>query len=214
MYVFWRYIWFFRNPTRRSPVGEHLVSPADGTVVYVKQVSGGEPIISMKKGRSLKINDLAREDIVDPKWVIGIFMSPFDVHYNRSPISGRIDFINHHPAEPKNRHMTAMHWRCLMKLFPLYENSRHILTNERTVTKITGALKKTTLSCYIVQIAGGSVKGIDTFMPIGSWIQQGKIFGMIRVGSQVDLICTGCDFLRPMVKPGDKVRAGETILLQ
>jgi phosphatidylserine decarboxylase len=49
-YIFWRYFWFFRNPPRKAPYGENLVSPADGTVVYVKEVEPREPVISIKQG--------------------------------------------------------------------------------------------------------------------------------------------------------------------
>jgi phosphatidylserine decarboxylase len=74
-----------------------MVSPADGTVVYVRQVAPGEPVVSIKQDLAATIEDLVRTDVGGTKLVIGIFMSPFDVHYNRAPLTARIDFVQHHP---------------------------------------------------------------------------------------------------------------------
>ncbi len=155
-YLFWRYVWFFRNPSRRIPEGEPIISPADGTVVYVKRVPSNEPVISIKNKRILSISDIVREDLKEVKLLIGVFMSPFDVHYNRAPLSGDIEFIRHHRAQWKNHHMGSMHWRSLMRRFPIYENSHHLISNERTVTKIRGTYRREDVSCYVVQIAGGA----------------------------------------------------------
>ena len=50
-YLFWRYYWFWRNPPRTVPPGENLVSPADGTVVYVKRAAASEPVIVVQAGQ-------------------------------------------------------------------------------------------------------------------------------------------------------------------
>jgi phosphatidylserine decarboxylase len=214
LYLFWRYVWFFRNPERKIPEGDHILSPADGTVVYVKRVAADQSTLSIKDGRKIFISDIVREDVSDTKYLIGVFMSPFDVHFNRAPISGTIDFIRHHPAKLKNHHMTSMHWRTLRNLNPLYESSPHIVDNERTVTKMSGFFKGEPLSCYVVQIAGGSVDGIDTYVPEGDSVKQGQIFGMIRIGSQVDTVITRREPMKIKVKPGDKVKAGESVLIE
>jgi len=213
LYLFWRYVWFFRNPQRKIPEGEHILSPADGTVVYVERVAPDQPTISIKDGRKIFISDIVRKDVSDRKYLIGVLMSPFNVHFNRAPISGTIDFIRHHPAKLKNHHMTSMQWRTLRNLFPLYENSPHILDNERTVTKISGRYGGEPLSCYLVQIAGGSVDGIDSYLPEVDFVERGRIFGMIRIGSQVDLVITCKEPMTLTVKPGDKVKAGESVLI-
>jgi phosphatidylserine decarboxylase len=106
-----------------------------------------------------------------------------------------------------------MHWRTLLKCPPFYKNSLHIVQNERTVTKFSGVFKEQPLSYYVVQIAGKSVKGIDSFFGPGDQLSKGKIFGMIRIGSQVDLLVPDTGEMAVMVRPGDKVRAGETILI-
>ena len=213
-FLFWRYIWFFRNPSRSIPPGQNIVSPADGTVVYVKQVQPREKVISIKKGVTVSVNDITRTDSAAPKVIIGVFMSPFNVHHNRMPLTGKIEFIKHHPAEGVNRHMGPMHWRSLLNRQPLYTDSLHIFTNERTVTKFSGKFGADDVNAYIVQIAGKSVHGIDSYVAPGQVVPKGEIFGMIRIGSQVDLVVAQVPGMRLKVKPGDKVVAGETILIE
>jgi phosphatidylserine decarboxylase len=212
-YGFWRYIWFFRNPTRTAPPGDNLVSPADGTVVYVKEVEPREPVISIKQGVKASINDIVQEDLERPRILVGVFMSPFNVHYNRAPVTGAVEFIRHHPPRPVNRHMGHMHWRSILKRRPIYQNSVHILENERTVTKFRGHFRGEDVSAYVVQIAGKSVHGIDSYLKPGAQVAKGELFGMIRIGSQVDLVVTRLPAMEVKVRPGDKVRAGETVLI-
>ncbi len=213
-FLYWRHVWFFRNPLRTIPNGESIISPADGTVVYVKTVEPYEKVIVVKEGSSASINDIAREDLQSSKALIGIFMSPFDVHYNRSPIFGKVASIRHYPAEKSNIHMGQMHLRTILNLIPYYKNSLHILQNERTVTMIEGDFKDSPLTCYVIQIAGGSVNGIDSYVKEGEPVQKGAIFGMIRIGSQVDIVVPYFEDMQIKVKPGDKVKSGETILIE
>jgi phosphatidylserine decarboxylase len=212
-YLFWRHVWFFRNPPRFPPPGENLVSPADGTVVYVNRLEPRQDVITIKQGVQARLADIVREDLAWPKILVGIFMSPFNVHYNRVPLTGWVEFIHHHPPIFKNRCMAPMHWRTLLKWPPLYKNSLHILNNERTVTKLRGQFKENPLPYYIVQIAGRSVRGIDSYVQVGQHLDKGLTFGMIRIGSQVDLVVPYVSDMRVMVKPGDKVRAGETVII-
>ncbi len=213
-YWFWRYVWFFRNPPRRVPPGEHLVSPADGRVVYVRLTQGQEDIVLIKQGMAATLTDIVREEVAAPKIHVGIFMSPFDVHYNRIPLAGRVETVRHHPPQGQNRCMAPMHWRTLLKLPPYERNSRHLLCNERLVTRVQGEFKGRPFPYYIVQIAGKKVRGIDSFVQPGAEVLQGDIFGMIRIGSQVDLVAPYFPDLEILVNPGAKVRAGETILIR
>jgi phosphatidylserine decarboxylase len=212
-YLFWRHVWFFRNPSRLPPPGENIVSPADGTVVYVNRLEPRQDVITIKQGVQARVADIVREDLAWPKILVGIFMSPFSVHYNRVPLAGRVEFVHHHPPMLKNRCMASMHWRTLLKWPPLYKNSLHILSNERTVTKLWGQFKAKAVPYYIVQIAGRSVSGIDSYVQVGQHLEKGATFGMIRIGSQVDLVVPYVSDMQVMVKPGDKVRAGETIII-
>jgi phosphatidylserine decarboxylase len=212
-WAFWRYYWFWRNPSRTVPTGDHVLSPADGVVVYVKRADPHEPIISCKQGRAASINDIVREELGQSKILIGIFMSPFGVHYNRVPIAGNLAYKREYPAEGKNINMGSMHWRSVLKKFPIYGNSPHITQNNRMVTRFSGYLRGQEISCYVVQIGGGSVHGIDVYPEVGSRVEQGAIFGMIRIGSQVDLIVPDISGMEIKVAPGDRVVAGETVLI-
>jgi phosphatidylserine decarboxylase len=213
-FCYWRYVWFFRNPPRTPPPGDTLLSPADGNVVYVEVVAPAEEVISIKQGLSVAVNDIVREHLAAKKVLIGIFMSPFDVHYNRAPLSGTIHFIRHYPAVPRNRHMGAMHFRTVFGVAPFFRNSFHIVQNERTVTRIDGHFRGRKLACYVIQIAGGSVRGIDSYVEEGGEVERGTIFGMIRIGSQVDMVVPYTDGMKLMVRTGQRVRAGETVLIQ
>ncbi|HYA47743.1 MAG TPA: phosphatidylserine decarboxylase [Burkholderiales bacterium] len=211
-YSFWRRIWFYRNPPRIAPSGNGVVSAADGTVVYVRKVEPGEPVISIKKGLAAKLSDILHEDECFPKLVVGVFMSPFDVHYNRAPISGTVEFIRHHPGRGPNLHMGPMHWRVLRRSEPYYEGAEHIVQNERTVTKINASPGDGAPCCYVVQIAAKTVAGIDSYLKWGQTVERGAVFGMIRVGSQVDVVLPWREGIKVRVRPGDRVRAGETVL--
>lgn len=214
-YAGWRYVWFFRDPARTPPAQEGIVSPADGTVVYVKEAAPGEDVVVIKQGLSATVKDILREDVTEAKIVIGIFMSPFDVHYNRAPLSATVDMIRSHPSVRENAHMGPMHWRTVVGHERRYENSVHILQNERTVTRFSGTYRDQPLSLYVVQIGAKTVNGIDGYFREGDRVERGAKFGMIRIGSQVDLVLPqrkGVNALEALVKPGDRVRAGETIV--
>ncbi|MGA9120931.1 MAG: phosphatidylserine decarboxylase family protein [Bacteroidota bacterium] len=74
-------LWFFRDPERTTPAGEHsVISPADGEVVVVRPVREDE----FFKGDGIQIS---------------IFMSPLNVHVNRFPISGTVTYFQHYPGE-------------------------------------------------------------------------------------------------------------------
>jgi len=107
-----------------------------------------------------------------------------------------------------------MHLRTIFKLSPYYRKSRHVVQNERTVTKINGVYKGQDVACYVVQIAAKSVNGIDSYVEEGMAVERGAIFGMIRIGSQVDLVVPWLEGMRIRVSPGEKVRAGESILIE
>jgi len=213
-YLFWRVYWFWRNPPRSPPPGDNLVSAADGTVVYVKRLAPDEDVIHIKQGLAARLADILHEDESLPKLLIGVFMSPFDVHFNRSPCAGTVEFVRHHPGRGRNLHMGPMHLRVLIRREPYYRGSAHIVQNERTVTKINGSLAGNALSCYIVQIAAKTVAGIDSYVAPGGNVEKGAIFGMIRIGSQVDVVVPWRAGMTVRVSPGDRVKAGETVLVE
>jgi phosphatidylserine decarboxylase len=66
----------------------------------------------------------------------------------------------------------------------------------------------------VIQIAAKSVRGIDSYVQAGDRVERGAIFGMIRIGSQVDLVVPWREGMQISVHPGQRVRAGETILIE
>jgi phosphatidylserine decarboxylase len=213
-WLFWRHYWFFRDPPRTAPAEQGILSPADGVVVYVRKVEPGEDVVVIKRGVRATVRDIVKEDVDSTRLVIGVFMSPFDVHYNRAPIIGRIDFVRRHPSSGGNLHMGSMHWRTLFDIAPHYAESVHIVQNERTVTHLVGDYRGAPLSCYVVQIGARTVNGIDSYFREGDVIERGQTLGMIRIGSQVDLVVSWRPDLRVLVQPGQRVRAGETRLVE
>jgi phosphatidylserine decarboxylase len=107
-----------------------------------------------------------------------------------------------------------MHWRSILRRFPIYESSSHIIENERVVTRITGSFKAEPVSCHVVQIAGGSVKGIESRLQEGQRVTKGEVIGLIRIGSHVDMVMSWRPSMKIRVKPGWKVRAGESVLIE
>lgn len=212
LFAWWRFVWFFRDPPRAPPAQAGFVSPADGTVVYVKRAAPGEKVWVIKEGLAASVEDIVREDIDRPKLVVGVFMSPLDVHYNRAPFDARVAFIRRHPGRGPNAHMGEMHLRSLLGLEPRYSGSVHLVQNERTVTALEGEYGGQALRAYVVQIGAKTVNGIDSYFAPGERVARGQTFGMIRVGSQVDLVLPWSERLEVLVKEGDRVRAGETIL--
>jgi phosphatidylserine decarboxylase len=212
-YLFWRYFWFFRDPPRVPPAEPGILSPADGTVVYVRRAAPGEEVVSIKRGLSATIDDILREHVEEPKIIIGIFMSPLDVHFNRAPLDASVSFVHRHPSRGGNLYMSAMHWRTLLGIEPYHSGSAHIVQNERTVTHFVGSFAGQLLPLYVVQIGARTVNGIESWFRPGEHVARGQTFGMIRVGSQVDIIVPQLPALRTRVRPGDRVRAGETILI-
>ena len=211
---FWRSVWFFRNPRRTPGDGEGFLSPADGTVVYARRLEPGEKAFAVKKGIRIGLEEIGRETMDSARVLIGVFMSPFDVHYNRAPLSGAVESIRHHSPRPTNVHMGPMHLRTMLRRAPLYQDGIHILQNERTATTVAGSYRGEPLAFTIIQIAGRSVNRIDSYVAEGTRIERGEIFGMIRFGSQVDLLVPWREGMEICVRAGDRVRAGETVVLR
>src|SRR4051812_7252261 len=113
MYVYWRFFFFFRDPERNIPPGNNLVSPADGTIVYVKKIEKDVVPISIKNKKEITLNEIFKLDIpkAEPSYLVGIFMHPTSVHVNRAPISGTVEKIVYNKS--KNLPMTLMWWRVL-----------------------------------------------------------------------------------------------------
>jgi phosphatidylserine decarboxylase len=164
-------LWFFRDPERAAPAGDGLViSPADGRVVAV---------VPEREERYL--HALATR--------VSIFMSPLDVHVNRSPVTGTVRQVQH--TEGK---------------FRAAFSDKSSLDNERNAVVLESGGKR----FLMVQIAGALARRIVCHVAPGDRLECGQRFGMIMFGSRVDV------FLPPGVQPtvskGERVRAGLSVL--
>lgn len=166
-------LYFFRDPDRVPPSGDNIVvSPADGRVLFVKEV-------------------------VDEKFIggsanqISVFMSPLNVHVNRIPISGKVEYRDYFEGS----------------FVAAFEDKASEL-NERSVTGITSSNGK----ILYTQIAGFIARRIVNELSPGDTVILGERFGMIKFGSRVDILAP-LNWI-PRVEKDDNVTAGESILFE
>lgn len=182
---------FWRIPQRIIKASKNeIVSPADGRVIYIVEVDAGEIPVSIKGNIYSKLEELIKTDILEsPYWLIGINMTPFDVHKNCAPIDGKIILNQHFKGS-----------------FYSLKDKKSLKENERNTYVIQGE----NLKVGIVQIASRLVRRIDSYKKVGEGVRQGEWLGMIRFGSQVDIILpVRCNI---SVKIDQQVYAGTTII--
>lgn len=167
---FW-VLWFFRIPKRDFTKGNNLiVAPADGKVVVIEEVQ-------------------ENEYFKDKRLQVSIFMSPLNVHVNRSPITGKVDYVKYHPG----KYLVAWH-------------PKSSTENERT----TVVVSNNNVTLLMRQIAGAMARRIRYYVKDGDAIRQNDEFGFIRFGSRVDVffpVGTQID-----VRIGEAVKGGITVL--
>ena len=209
-FLAWRFWYFFRDPARRPPPGQNVVSPADGRVLYVRQVQGGTLPNPVKAGVAVPLDDwLGTPSGADGGTLIGIYMTPFSVHYNRAPIAGRIAAVVGRPAHRENHSMVRAFMRLTWDMSPFEQESRHILDNARNTIVITGQFP-----VVVIQMADRFVSEVDCFVRPEQQVQKGDKIGFIRMGSQCDLFIPSSAGATVRCGPGDRVRAGESILAE
>jgi phosphatidylserine decarboxylase len=188
--LLWR---FYRDPERVPPEDENVIlSPADGEIIYVKRIEKGEIPFSEKKGRTFSLNDFIQADVLpEGGHLIGIAMNYLDVHVNRAPISGRISLLKHIKGS----------FLSLKKKEAVIQNERNLLVIDNEHFKLG-----------IVQIASRLVRKIVPYVREGQEVQGGTRIGAIRFGSQVDLILSDLPSIHINVVPGEKVKAGLSII--
>ncbi len=141
---------FFRNPIFPLPNEEGIVyAPADGKVVVVEET-------------------FEEEYLKEKRRQVSIFMSPVNVHINRSPIKGVVDFFKYHPG----KYLVAWHPKSSKE-------------NERTTMVIRN---QNGTQILVRQIAGAVARRIKWYVKAGSELEQGAEFGFIKFGSRVDLL--------------------------
>lgn len=163
-------LYFFRDPKRIIPDEKRIIlAPADGKILLVeKQAENG----------STKASTL-----------VSIFMSPFNVHVNRIPLSGKVTHLRYRPGQ-----------------FLMAFDPKSMESNERMEI----AINNTEIEVRFSQVSGFLARRIVCQLQKGENVIIGKRFGMIKFGSRVDLILPPSAIV--LVEPGQKTRAGETIL--
>ena len=163
------FLWFFRNPPRTIPADPGLiVSPGDGLVTEAVAISTPE----------------------GPRQRISIFLSVFDVHVNRSPISGLLTDVTY----KKGQYVNAMNPACAE-------------CNEQNIATVRG---EGGVEVVFKQIAGLLARRIVFNPKVGDRLERGQLVGMIKFGSRVDVIFPADAALR--VKPGQRVKGGASVL--
>lgn len=163
---------FFRDPERIIPEGDdNIVSPADGKVIVSELVKD----IRFSEDELLKIS---------------IFMNVFNVHVNRTPVSGIVRRVVHVPGA-----------------FLAADNEQAHLKNEYCAVTVTDRNNR---EITFVQIAGLIARRIVCWLEPADTVIQGRRYGLIRFGSRVDIYLPKDS--RVVIRPGQKVTAGETIL--
>lgn len=187
------FLWrFFRNPKRIIPGDMNdIVAPADGRVIYIKEIESNQVPVSIKKMRVANISEITKTDMLKhPCYLVGIAMTLFDVHYNRAPIDGEIILVKHTEG-------TAIG----------LNTPESTLTNERNTVVIR---RDDGVLAGVVQIAARGVRRCIIMAAEKTIVKRGEIIGKIRWGSQTDLIIPRDT--RIMVREGEQVHAGITII--
>jgi phosphatidylserine decarboxylase len=184
---------FYRDPERSPPEGNGLiVSPADGEIVYVKRSRDGRLPVASKHGVAVALEELTHTTVHDrDAVVVGIAMSFLDVHVNRAPIAGRVVLSRHFPGR-----------------FGSLRRPEMVFENERTTTLIAGSK----VEVAVVQIASRLVRQIGSYVSDGEEVTLGQRIGIIRLGSQVDVVIPSRRDLCVLVSEGDRVRAGTSVI--
>ena len=172
---------FFRDPIRTTPRGDNLIiAPADGLITMISKVP---PPRELAGADGLPDAEYTR---------VSIFMSVFDVHINRSPVTGRVRKVAYIPGKFLNADLDKAS----------EDNERqHIVVETNAGTRI---------GC--TQIAGLLARRILTFVREGDQVESGERIGLIRFGSRVDVYLpagTG-----PRVLLGQRSIAGETVIAE
>jgi phosphatidylserine decarboxylase len=166
------FLWFFRDPQRDIPTGEGLiVSPGDGLVTETASISTTEG---------------ARQRI-------SIFLSVFDVHVNRAPISGMVSRVHYQ----KGQFLNAM-------------NPASAERNEQSVVTLRGQGADAGFEITFKQIAGLLARRIVCRCAEGQTVERGERVGLIKFGSRVDVWLPANATLR--VRVGDRVKGGASVL--
>jgi len=212
LYVFLRMVWFYRDPKRAPPKKEGVVvSPADGQVVYIKKIEKNR-IFSEKLGTTIDLKEISKLPVENGQgWIVGIYMSPLDVHFNYAPVSGKVEGITYTKAKVNLPMVDLLEYVSLAYLRRTVDNfsKRFHFENERNTILIRGK----DFPVVVVEIADKFVNKIKCFVKEGQSLNIADKIGFIDRGSQVDLIVFQ-ENLDLKVSFGDQVYGGKTIIAE
>jgi phosphatidylserine decarboxylase len=182
---------FYRDPERIPPETKRIIlAPADGKVKYIKTFEKNSIPSSEKNHHTIPLDEFTgTEFIKNNGQIVGIGMSVLDVHVNRAPVAGKIILTKH-----------------ISGLFLSLKNPDALLRNERATLVIDNG----EFRIGIVLIASRLVRKIVIYKPEGDLVTIGERIGMIKFGSQTDVIMP--ESVTITVKPGEQVYAGQTII--
>tara|TARA_Y100000031_G_C8211583_1_gene381240 strand:+ start:187 stop:771 length:585 start_codon:yes stop_codon:yes gene_type:complete len=178
---------FNRDPNRRIPEGKNIVSPADGKVFSILDTEDKKTIV--KKRFFGKIRTLLQKN--RETYLISIFMNPFNVHVQRTPLEGKVERVRYAKG--------------------LFHNAGTLLAtgeNEKCETVLSTKIGRV----KVIQIAGFLTNRISNYLKEGYCYPKGMRMGKIHFGSQVTLIIPKKKVKSLKIKVGDRVKAGESIL--
>ena len=202
--------YFFRDPARPMFSNTRFFyPPADGIILYAKQVAPNESIVDIK-GKPYSLKTAMRDSDYDKEsLVIGIFMTFYDVHINRIPYAGRLSNKELESINTYNFPMINVEKDIINDIEPYTNNAEYLFNNQRILNRIYSMDLKQYY--YILQVADYDVDCITPFrLKQNQPFVQNQRFSQIRYGSQVDLIIPlseRFDF-EPLVDAGMHVEAG------
>jgi phosphatidylserine decarboxylase len=168
-------LYFFRDPHREPPSGaEKILAPADGRVVEIAEVQ-------------------EREFLGEPAVKVGIFLSLFDVHINRAPCGGEVEYLRYERG----------------KFFNALRGKAARFNENNAIGIADGARGRRVL---VRQIAGRVARRIVCACTVGQEVKPGERIGMIKFGSRTELYVPLSELGELHVTLGAKVRAGESVL--
>jgi phosphatidylserine decarboxylase len=170
LYIF--ILFFFRLPSRDlEPATDLIYSPADGKIVVIEETE-------------------EFEYFKDTRLQVSIFMSPFNMHSNRYPVSGKIKYVGYHPG----KNIVAWH----PKSSDMNERNTVVIELEDGV------------EILVRQIAGAVARRIVTYAKVDQQVRQGDELGFIKFGSRVDIFLpVGTEVEVPILQ---QVRANKSII--
>lgn len=202
--------YFFRDPNRAVfSDSSYFFPPADGIILYAQTVTPDEAILDIK-GKSYSLKTALRNNEFEARClVIGIFMTFYDVHINRIPYAGRLNYRELETINTFNYPMIDVEKDILDEIAPYTQNAGYLLNNQRVINRIFS--QDLGQNYYVLQVADYDVDCITPFnLKQNQPFAQNQRFSQIRYGSQVDLIIPVSQHFEfeSLIEPGIHVEAG------